>query len=152
MLIREFAPEDAERLSRLILQNLRQVNIRDYSRDGIEALVPFYTPAALIDKARDHLMIVCLRGGALVGTASLDGPKVRNVFVDIDMHGQGIGRLLMAHIESCARENHVTRLYLHAGPSALGFYTKLGYETVERIEREVDGSPVPVIRMEKDLR
>jgi GNAT superfamily N-acetyltransferase len=151
MLVREFAPEDAERLSRLIVRNLRRVLIRDYSPEAIEALAPFFTPARLIDVARNQHVIVCVRGADPVGIASLDGDRVRNVFVDVDMHRQGIGRLLMAHLEAYARENNVTRIYLHAALSAQAFYRALGYETVERIERELDGVPIPDIKMEKDL-
>jgi GNAT superfamily N-acetyltransferase len=149
--VREFAPEDAERVSRLIVWNLRCVLIRDYSSAAIEAMVPFYAPASLIEKSKDHLMIVCLRGDDLVGTASLDGDRIRNVFVDIDMHGRGIGSLLMAHVEAQAGAHDLTCICLHASPGAQGFYRRLGYEVTERIERELDGIPAPLIRMEKDL-
>lgn len=149
MLVREFAPEDAEQLSRLIVRNLRRVNIQDYSSEAIEALVPFYTPQKLIDEAMNQYTIVCVDGDELVGTASLDGDRVRNVFVASDKHRRGIGRLLMAHMEARARENDLTSLYLHSGLSAQGFYRALGYQALERVERELDGIPVPDIKMEK---
>lgn len=151
MLVRDFAPDDAEYLSRLIIRNLRRVNIRDYSSEAIEALVPFYTPDKLIQKSRNQRIIVCTDSNDLVGTASLDGDRVRNVFVHVDMHGRGIGRLLMSEIESFAQENDLRRIYLHSGLSAQGFYEKLGFATVERIERELDGNPLPEIKMHKDL-
>ena len=151
MLIRKFAPEDVENLSRLIIQNLRHVNIRDYSAESIEALVPYYTPDQIISLSKTCYMIVSVHGADLVGTATLDGDRVRNVFTDIDMHKKGIGRLLMADLEAYAIENNLTKIYLHAGLSAQDFYSKLGYETIKRIEHELDGNPLPVIKMEKVL-
>jgi GNAT superfamily N-acetyltransferase len=151
MLIREFVPEDAEGVSRLILRNLREVNTRDYSLEAVEAMGPFYTPERIIERSMSNWTIVCVHEDRLVGKASLDGDRVRNVFVDVDMHGQGIGSRLMAEIESHAQANGLETLRLHASPSAEGFYRKLGYIPVERIERELDGIPAPVVRMEKGL-
>lgn len=149
--MRQFAPEDADSLSRLIVENLRRVNVRDYSAAAIEAMVPFYTPAELIEKARQQYMIVCVDGDDVIGTAALDGNKVRNVFVAVDRHRQGIGRLMMDYLESHAREQGLTDVYLHASPSAEGFYAGLGYRTVARIDRELNGNPAPLIKMEKQL-
>lgn len=150
-LIREFVPEDAESVSRLIIRNLREVNTRDYSIEAIEALVPLYSAERIIEKSKSSTTVVCLQRGQLVGKASLDKDRVRNVFVDIELHGQGIGSCLMAEVESHARKNGLETLYLHASPSAQGFYRKLGYVPVERIRRELHGIPIPVIRMKKDL-
>jgi GNAT superfamily N-acetyltransferase len=151
MIVRKFVPRDADKLSQLITRNLRLVNIRDYSPAAIEALIPHYTPEKIIDLSKNGYMVVCIHENELVGTASLDGNRVRNVFVDIDMHKKGIGRMLMADIEAHAREKNLISVYLHAGLSAEGFYHKLGYKTIRRIDRELDGIPLPVIKMEKDL-
>jgi GNAT superfamily N-acetyltransferase len=151
MLVRKFTPEDAEMLSRLITRNLRLVNIRDYSPEAIEALLPHYTPDKIIDLSKNGYMVVCIHEDELVGTAFLDGDRVRNVFVDVDMHKSGIGRFLMADLEAHAIEKNLMSIYLHAGLSAEGFYRKLGYETIERIDRELNGFPLPVIKMEKAL-
>ena len=135
----------------MIIRNLRFVIIQDYSTEDIESMVPSFAPEKIINKSRDHHMIVCLHGDDLVGTASLDGDKVRNVFVDTEMHKRGIGRFLMAAIEDYAHENGLKTTYLHSGLSAQGFYRKLGYETVERAEQELDGILIEMIKMEKDL-
>jgi N-acetylglutamate synthase-like GNAT family acetyltransferase len=151
MLVRKFNPEDADQISRLIVRNLKQETIRDYSPEAIEALVPHYAPDILIELSKNSYMIVCIHGDDLVGTATLDRDRVRNVFVDIDMHRQGIGKLLMADLEAHAIAKNLKSIYLHAGLSSEGFYHKLGYEPIKRIEHELDGTPLPVIKMEKVL-
>lgn len=149
--VRIFVPEDAEELSQLIIQNLQQVLIQDYAPEAIEILMPSFTPEKLIaDDARQFTLIATV-GHDIVGTAALADDRVRSVFVDVASHGTGIGRQLMAALEMEARQRNLKSIYLMAGLSACGFYAKLGYETVERIDREINGIPLPVIRMEKEL-
>ena len=151
MEVRNFEPEDAEKLSQLILQNLRQVLIQDYPNEAIEALLPHYTSEKLIEDSKEQLALVGTLGRDLVGTASLAYDRVRNVFVDVARHRSGIGKQLMAAIEAAARRQQLPKIYLMSGLSATGFYEKLGYKVVERIERDLNGIPLPVIHMEKLL-
>ncbi len=152
MVVREFVSGDAEGLSRLIDENLRQVLIQDYPRKAIEALAISFTPEKLIEDAERQVTLVGTIGSDLVGTASLADDRIRSVFVDVTRHGAGIGRQLMADLESYARQRGLGRVYLMAGLSACGFYERLGYRSVERVEHEMDGNPVPVIHMEKELK
>ena len=57
--------------------------------------------------------------------------KVTQVAVDPQRHGEGIGRRLMVTLESRAfGELGLTEVYCHAQNTAMGFYTRLGWETV----------------------
>ncbi len=152
LVVREFVPGDAEGLSQLIVENLRQVLIQDYSSEAIEALALSFTPEKLIEDGARQFTLVGTIGADLVGTASLADDRIRSVFVDVSRHSTGIGRQLMAELESYARQRRLGRVYLMAGLSASGFYERLGYQTVERVEHEMDGNPVPVIHMEKNLK
>jgi putative acetyltransferase len=152
MVVRDFVPGDAKLLSRLIVQNLRQVLIQDYPSEAIEALAPSFTPEKLVEDAASQLTLVGMLGADLVGTASLANDRVRSVFVDVTRHRAGIGRQLMMSLEADAKRRNLSSVYLMAGLSASGFYEKLGYRIVERVEHAIDGIPVPVIRMQKDLK
>ena len=151
MFLRLFEPEDAETLSHIIIQNLRQVNALDYPKEAIEALVSLYTPAKIIEHARHRLTIVCTIDKDAVGTAALDHDRVREVFVVLSQHRVGIGRKLMLAIENSAKDQHLKKLFLLAGLSAEEFYKKLGYTVVKRFDNDLNGIPLPVIRMEKKL-
>jgi GNAT superfamily N-acetyltransferase len=130
---------------------LREVLIEDYPKEVIEALERFYTPEQIIDRSNHHLTLVCTLGSELVGSASLDEDRVRNVFVDVSRQRSGIGRELMGVIEERAREDGQKKLYLMAGISAVGFYEKLGYKTVRRHVRELGNTPIVEIQMDKTL-
>jgi GNAT superfamily N-acetyltransferase len=151
MLVRQFSPDDAERLSRLIIRNLRLVNIRDYSPQVIEALIPSHTPECIQDLARYGYTLVGIDEDVIVGTASLDGDLIRNVFVDVEKHGNGVGRKLMATIETYALDQRLHRIYLRSGLTAVGFYHKLGYTSICNYEHDLDGVPLQLIKMEKEL-
>jgi N-acetylglutamate synthase-like GNAT family acetyltransferase len=151
MEVRNFEPEDAEKLSQLIVQNLQLVLIKDYPTEAIEALMPFFTPEKLIEDAKHQFMLVSLLDNELVGIASLDDDRVRNVFVDVARHRRGIGKKLMTAIEAYAQEQQLKKIYLMAAISACGFYEKLGYKIVKRFDHDLNGIPIPEIQMEKVL-
>lgn len=151
MLIRPFIPEDAAPLSGLIIQNVREINSRDYSPEAIVALLPHFAPNNIINHAAHWLTLVCTMNQNVVGTASLDSDRVRDVFVAVSQHRTGIGRELMRAIEAAAIKRNRGRLFLLAGLSAEEFYRKLGWVVTKRFSNDLNGIPLPVIRMEKHL-
>ena len=151
MLVRRFLPSDAEALSQIFNENLRQINIRDYPSEAIEALVKLYTPDQIIERSSEWITFVCIDGHDVVGTASLDHDRVREVFVEISHHRTGIGKQLMHAIELKAKEQHLEKLFLLAGISAEDFYRRLGYLVIKRFDNDLNGIPLRVIRMEKVL-
>ena len=151
MKVRDFEPEDAEEVSQLIIRNLRQVLSQDYPSEAIEALMPSFVPEKLIEHSESEFTLVGTLGNNVVGTAALATDRVRNVFVDVARHKSGIGKGLMAAIEAEARRQQLKRVYLMSGLSSFGFYERLDYRIVKQIDRELNGVPVPVIHMEKEL-
>ena len=81
---------------------------------------------------------MALDGEKVVGTAGLDKSwysddgeyYVLTVFVDINYHKQGIGKMLIRKIEEYANELGAKRLVVPASIFGCEFYHKLGYEYV----------------------
>ncbi|MEL7525885.1 MAG: GNAT family N-acetyltransferase [Pseudomonadota bacterium] len=72
------------------------------------------------------------------------------LFVDPEMHGKGIGGLLLKRAEDVARQMRLTRLRLEADTHAAGFYEKHGFQTYDTRPGEMlPGSDIPF--MEKRL-
>ncbi|MBK7091103.1 MAG: GNAT family N-acetyltransferase [bacterium] len=151
MLVRKFLPSDAEALSQIFIQNLRQVNIRDYPSEAIEALVRLYTPEQIIERAGKWITLVCTDGQDVVGTASLDNDRVREVFVAVSQHRTGDWQATNACHRDDGQRAASRKLYLLAGISAEDFYKKLGYVVIKRFDNDLNGIPLRVIRMEKDI-
>lgn len=149
--IRGFESSDASDVSQLIIDNLMLINSRDYGEEAARRLAHFYSPQLLLEYAQNGGMIVAVEHATIVGTATLDQDRVRNVFVRIDHHQRGIGKLLMQHIEDIARQQGKVQVVLRASVSAVVFYQKLGYVIMEEIEERIGDAVIKVIGMSKRL-
>jgi len=70
--------------------------------------------------------------GALlgVGRLHLNNPtegQIRFMAVLPEMHGKGVGKLIVQHLEEVAKGMGATTMILHARENALPFYERLGY-------------------------
>ena len=151
MIIREFRSEDAAFVSELIVENLKTVNIRDYSEELVNALASYKNPQQLWESARKCDAFVAMENSTVLGVAMLDGNKITNVFVHTQRQGSGIGRSLIAHIERLARERSLSRLVVDSSITAAGFYTRCGYQTVKRLDKPFRGIKNIVFEMVKVL-
>ena len=88
---------------------------------------------------------VAVHGDEVVGTATLQGDELGSVFVCPDLHGQGLGKRLVTHVETVAKEGGVERLRAFSSLSALDFYLHLGYERLGE-KRELDGEVTLEVR------
>ncbi len=56
--------------------------------------------------------------------------RLRQMAVQGNLQGQGIGASIMSFAENLARDKGFDRVIMHARDSAIGFYEKLGYKVV----------------------
>ncbi len=148
-MIRTFEEDDAAEISRLIIDDLLQVNVRDYGEASVRALAASYTPALVAVYAQYGVTLVAEAEDGLLGTATLEGERVRNVFVRVGSHGRGIGKRLMDAIEDEARRQGLEQLYLLANVAAVEFYEKLGWRVVEEVVERIGEIAVKIVKMEK---
>jgi len=91
--------------------------------------------------------------GALVVTGLLDlaAGRIDALFVAAERQGEGLGRLMMAHLEAIARKHRLTALHLDATLNAVPFYRRLGYSGEGPVEvasaRGVVIAAVPMIKI-----
>lgn len=95
-------------------------------------------------------------GGIAYACPSRQKPKAAalvKLYVDPDLQGQGIGRDLLAEIETCFPKAESLRLQVDTGNAkAIGFYEAHGFATVGRTENcGSDESGIPALIMEKPL-
>jgi GNAT superfamily N-acetyltransferase len=151
IIIRSFEEGDASDVSRLIIDNLMQVNVVDYGEAAVKQLALFYSPEWILRYAQSAETCVAEVRSEIIGTATLDQERVRSVFVRIDHHKQGIGQLLMRHVEEAASRKNIVRLTLLANVGAVDFYRNLGYVQGEKKVIEVGDVLITVVAMEKAL-
>lgn len=80
---------------------------------------------------------VAERDGGVVGFTTLEGEPPQGVlgmmFVEPDLVGEGIGRLLFTHAVETARTLGFTRFTIDADPNAEPFYEAMGGVPVSRV-------------------
>ena len=74
--------------------------------------------------------------------------KLRQMAVQNNLQGKGIGASMMSFAETVARDKGYKKLIMHARETAVGFYEKLGYKVVGDRFTEVT---IPHFVMEKKL-
>lgn len=109
--------------------------------------------------------IVAEHEGHIVGWASLnqynnrcayDGVADISVYISREYRGMGIGKKLLAHLETIAKENGFHKMVLFTFPFnqlGQGLYRKKGFREVGVFENKgiLDGNFVDVMAMEKLL-
>ncbi|UZE51621.1 GNAT family N-acetyltransferase [Rhodopseudomonas sp. P2A-2r] len=124
---------DANDISHVIISALRETNAKDYKPEIIARLELGFSPSAVQQLIAQRDILVGLLDHRIVGTAGLDGDKVRTVFVTPDVQGRGVGRRLMQAVEAIARERQIPLLRLNSSISAESFYARLGYTVVREV-------------------
>jgi ribosomal protein S18 acetylase RimI-like enzyme len=88
---------------------------------------------------RTHRVVVAERGGEIIGLvvlgASDEGFSVDNVAVDPSHQGTGVGKALLEHAESAARDAGFDSIYLYTHERMvenLALYSRIGYVEYDR--------------------
>ncbi|MDP1993825.1 MAG: GNAT family N-acetyltransferase [Ignavibacteria bacterium] len=101
---------------------------------------------------KDEFHFAAFEGDKLVGcllmkTIGKEEIKMRQVAVDEDYQGKGVGKKLVLYSEKFTAENGFSLIILHARKSAVPFYEKLGYKIVGSEFTEVT---LPHFKMKKE--
>ena len=81
-----------------------------------------------------------------------DAAKVRAIFVHPDYARQGLGSLILAHVEAEARAAGFSRFEMGSTLTGVPLYRLKGYVEIERIAVPLhNGEALPVVRMTKEM-
>ena len=89
-----------------------------------------------------------LIGGLILVPIDNEEIRIMQVAVDVVHQGEGIGRKLIEHAESVAKEIGYSKIVMHAMLSVVGFYEKLGFKQDSDLFEE---KGISFIRMVKEL-
>lgn len=134
MIIRRFLPEDAKEVSDLIVKTLKEVNIKDYSREYIENTTKRLQPKDILERSTwTHFYVVCDEK-QIVGCGAI-GPywdyekesSLFTLFVHPKYQRKGIGRKIIETLEQDEYFLNSVRIEVPASITATPFYLKMGY-------------------------
>lgn len=88
---------------------------------------------------------VAARDGRPLGLAGTRGTHLELLYVEPDVHGTGVGTLLLEHVAP-------TSVEVYAGNThGLGFYTSHGFRTLRTHTTDAFGRPFPVVHLVREL-
>jgi GNAT superfamily N-acetyltransferase len=80
-----------------------------------------------------------------------DAAKVRAIFVHPEFARQGLGTMILAHVEGAARAAGFRRFEMGSTLTGVPLYRLKGYVEVERIAVPLaNGEALPVVKMAKE--
>lgn len=107
-----------------------------------------------LDREKDDILIGAFEEDKMLGCCLLtkvdhNCVRLRQMAVQNNLQGKGIGASLMNYAENVARDSGYKKMIMHARKTAIGFYEKLGYSIIGKEFTEVS---IPHFVMEKKLR
>jgi N-acetylglutamate synthase-like GNAT family acetyltransferase len=107
-----------------------------------------------LDREKDDVLIGAfdeekMLGCCLLTSVDKDTVRLRQMAVQNNLQGKGIGAAMMNFAENVARDLGYKKICMHARKSAIGFYEKLGYKVAGQEFEEIS---IPHFMMQKKLR
>lgn len=143
---------DAKKLSKLRRGTFGMVKGEEYSKELVSLLKKRNSSKEIKRKMKDYEMFCLLEKNKIIGTISLDNHEIKGVYVRRNYTRKGIGTKLINFIEDYALKKSRKKVHLNSAEKARGFYKKLGYKLIKRIEKPWQGVKTINFLMEKKLK
>ncbi|PAW90258.1 MAG: hypothetical protein B9S33_01860 [Pedosphaera sp. Tous-C6FEB] len=151
IVIRVATERDARSISALIRRNAEVVLAKDYSPAQLAAWTRYNTPGRIRHWMKSTAVFVAQRAGRLCGTIGLEGRELVGFYVSPSCRGQGIGKLLLAHLEAFATSKGIESLSLTSTHSAKDFYSRHGWNAERHVVLTILGVDFEETLMTKKL-
>ena len=107
-----------------------------------------------LDREKDDILIGAFEEDKMLGCCLLtrvddNNVRLRQMAVQNNLQGKGIGASMLNFAENVARDTGYKKMVMHARKTALHFYEKLGYKICSEEFEEIT---IPHYIMEKRLR
>lgn len=131
----DYKKEYAAELSDIIIRNLLEVNIKDYSLEKVKELSNSFTAEKVDGFSKQRKVFVAINNDKPIGLACAAKDNIGNdddyviltVFVSPDFHGKGIGAQLMNACEKHIKDQNGKKIRLHSSITSRKFYEKMGF-------------------------
>lgn len=142
--------EDAETVFSITKTSIRGLAGTSYSPTQIENWMGERTAAFYEELIAAGRMMVCLRGGVVVGFVDAMPGEVTRLFILPEVAGLGLGRRLLEIGIAQARLGHGGSIKLEATVNAVGFYRKCGFRSIRQgyFSHGRGGDPIAIVHME----
>ena len=151
--VRKFQKADAEEVQELIVRNFLEVNSKDYGIKAMQELAVNYGIDKILQIASYAHMYVFELDDRIVGVGSISsfwGSETESILLTIfvlpELHGNGIGRIIMQTLGQDELYLRADRIEIPSSITATEFYRKFGYDYKDGI-KELDSELIPTFRL-----
>jgi len=155
MHVRPFKPGDEAKLAAIFHSAIHQIAAQHYTADQVNAWAPRVPDESRFrargTDGRTLLVAVDVDDEPLAyGDVEADG-HIDHLFCRPDAAGSGITTELYEALEKTARTRGITTLFTEASEPAMRFFSRRGFQVIERNDFEIGGVPIHNFRMKKRL-
>lgn len=154
MLIRPFAPSDADALATLFHRSVHEAGIRDYSPSQVAAWSPSKSnPEKYVRQAIGRTFLVAVDDdGEPLGYGDLEANgHIDHLYCRPDMIGTGVGSALYAAIECAAKSAGIAVLFVEASEGARRLLERRGFSVDAQNNITINGIAIHNYRMSKSI-
>ena len=137
--IRPLRDADAPAVRSLVHATIERSYAGVYPPRAVAFFKEFHSEEKIRDRARTGTVLVAEQAGRIVATGARVGTEIFAVFVDPDLQGAGLGRALMARLETDARAAGIAEALLGVSLPSRAFYGRLGYQMTAERSRDLGG-------------
>lgn len=128
MQIQLFNTKDIEELYHFIVDTIQVSYFGYYPEEAIHHFVEYSNKTDILDDAKNNYVIVIKNENKIVATGTLRYTHIKRVFVSPNYQRQGLGKLIMQHLEDKAKQDNLKLVELHSSLFAKQFYDSLNYK------------------------
>jgi N-acetylglutamate synthase-like GNAT family acetyltransferase len=147
IMIRPMLRKDIPEVIDLITRNCDDVLTKHSLPKVVEKCKSTITEKHFENRIAGQNTFVAEVAGQIVATGAIssfgddDIPRyhISNIFVRVDLHGQGIGHSILEHLISLARGKSVKRLYVQGCGTGVSFFKRMGFNENEDQPESTDG-------------
>lgn len=141
---RKGTPADGQAVVDLHASAIRELGITSYTSDQVESWSASLDPDGYPFEEEGVHFVIAERGEEMVGFGELqlDSGEVAAVYVHPDHARTGVGRSILARLETTALQAGHESTVLTASKNAVPFYERMGYEVRESVDYESAGGLV----------
>lgn len=129
VVIRVFEASDIETVHSLVIDTVDKSYSGVYPEEAIDFFKQYHSKDNIYNDWLNGYTIIAEYKGRIAGTGTLLDTNIRRVFVNRQLQGQGLGKLIMEKLEEKALEQGKRIVDLSASLTAKRFYDYLGYIT-----------------------
>lgn len=131
----------ALKIYKLVQRTIKETYTRYYSEEAVDFFLALHNEESILKDISEGKVYAAVLGDDVIGTGTIDGDRVKRVFVLPEFQGRGMGSLIMDFLEGEIIKDHGA-VWLDSSLPAGKFWNGRGYIVKKYAECELENNKV----------